>query len=129
MGKELTIPGVDIARRQASALLESERTEVARIQADALIEVARTQAEIARIQSYEARSLEWMRLDAAETHDLIASATTAMSQTISIYSGSAPRYLECEVKTKLRGLFGKSCKISVKARRSEPTLYLRGPGR
>ena len=141
----------DIAKTQANALVDITRiqadvaktqayaqADIARYQAYAEVEVAESQAyaqvEVARINAYSAITLESMRLDAAETRDLVASASDAMSKTLAIYAGvGAPGFMHCRVKSKLSGflgtgLFGKSCTITVEAR-FQPNYYLRGPAK
>ena len=120
---------VEIMEIQAETFLRlgSMNLEAIRSQTAAHVEVT-------RIQAYTAISMEWMKLDAAETAGLISSTEKAISKSLDVYRGNGmPSSFNICAKTKLSGLFGtglfgRSCTITVEAR-SYQAYYCRGPVR
>ena len=142
MGRELKIRDVDALGYQAKSLMQTQDREIAEIQAFTLLNIAEIQHDIVRIeenaetqrvwiQANTARCLERMKLNTEETLAVISSASSAMSQTLNLYGGvGGPDFFEASVKSKVGGIFGKSCKITVTARRCNNFhYYSRGPAR
>ena len=141
MGKDLKILDTDVLGYQANSLMQTQDREVVEIQAITLLKIAGIQRDIVRIeenaethrlwiQTESARCLERMRLNTEETKAVVASASSAMHQTLNLFGGiGGPDSINVSVKSKV-GIFGKSCKITVKARRSNNIhYYSRGPAR
>ena len=106
--------------------------EVTKIQADTFLRLASMNVEAARIRSYSELSLASMKVDADETRHLIWSATEAMSRTLDVYRGAEMSgSTQFRAKSKLSGLFAKSCTITVEVRRypQRRDIYLRGPAK
>ena len=106
--------------------------EVTKIQADTFERLARMNVEVARIRSYTELSLASMNLDADETRHLIWSATEAMSRTLDVYRGAdMSGSTKFRAKSKLSGLFAKSCTITVEVQRfpQRREIYFQGPAK
>lgn len=91
--------------------------------------MSRFDVEAVRTQADSLLRLERMRLDTAETLSLVSSTNAAMSRSLDMYRDyPMPSYMRFEAKTKLSGLFGKSCTMTVEvfARRD---YFCRGPAR
>ncbi len=108
--------------------------EVTRIQSCTYRSMASQYVNAISIQANADICIEQIRQHAEETRQLIASTEAVMLRTLDLYRGNgAPSIMQTEVKTKLSGLFGtglfgRSCKISVKTR-CLPNYYLREPVR
>lgn len=70
--------------------------------------------ELARIQENTQLWLASEILDAYETVSLISDTESIMSQALELHRINGTSFTECTAKTKLSGLFGKSCTMSVK---------------
>lgn len=94
-----------------------------------VVGMSRFDVEAVRTQADTLLRLERMRLDTSETLSLVSSTSTAMSKILDMYYDyPMPSYVRFEAKTKLSGLFGKSCTMTVEVF-SRRDYFCRGPAR
>lgn len=83
--------------------------------------------EIVRIKAETLYYLADRKLDTDETMALISKTESVMSQVLAMYRANGRKNIgKCCVKTKLSGLFGKSCKITIKDEYSVRYTYYGG---
>ena len=118
-----------IVPRDANLLDLLDRPLQVRTFSPPVVGMSQFDVEAVRTQADTLLRLERMRFDTSETLSLVSSTSMAMSKVLDMYRDyPMPSYMRFEAKTKLSGLFGKSCTMTVEVF-SRRDYFCRGPAR